>query len=284
MRHWRAALRTSGSGSMARGATAGTTLRAQSAGEWKDCVADSARAPARRAGAKGSRSARQNAAMSTRSRLPVSMYWVILPRQMVVLVRMAGSSSRWSCAKARSTWASALWLRCGARGTTALTVISRSWALASVKPFTMAAKMVSLSTRSGMSPTMAGRCSRRGMRMARSLFWKSLPMMGTTWAWNSSSVRSLATRSIGVRMRAVPPPYSRFSTRAGSTLYLAALGGMPATWSVSLRKKRSFSAGSLTLRFSRNSCMWQNSWSKKEFLSSSPTGRRAGTVPESSRV
>mmetsp|Transcript_13669 Transcript_13669/g.40319 ORF Transcript_13669/g.40319 Transcript_13669/m.40319 type:complete len:284 (-) Transcript_13669:749-1600(-) len=282
--HCSAALRTSGSGSIISGAIAGTTLRAQSAAEWKACVAARARAPARRAGAKGSSRARQKAAMSTRWRDVASRYWVILPRQMVVLVRMAGSSSRCSCAKARRTCPSARWLRWGARGTTALTVISRSWAEVSAKPLAMLAKMVSLSTLAGMRFTMEGRCSRSGIRIARSLFAKSLATMGTTRAWNSSSVRSLATRSMGVRMRAVPPPYSRFSTSAGRTLYFAASGGSRATWSVRRRKNFSFSAASLTLRFSRNSLRWQNSWSKKGLLRSSLTGRRWGTLPLSSRV
>ena len=57
------------------------------------CVAVSASSAALRAGGKGSLSARTKAAMSTFSRVAASMCAAILPRQIVVFVRIADSSS-----------------------------------------------------------------------------------------------------------------------------------------------------------------------------------------------
>eukprot|EP00964_Phaeocystis_antarctica_P120077 scaffold83829_cov69-Phaeocystis_antarctica.AAC.1 len=98
-----AVARTSRSASSTTGATCGRILAATSMGLWYCCVAVRASSAALRAGGKGSLSARTKAAMSTLSRVPASMCAAILPRQMVVLVRMAASSSICSLAKARIT-------------------------------------------------------------------------------------------------------------------------------------------------------------------------------------
>eukprot|EP00962_Isochrysis_galbana_P053907 scaffold25434_cov118-Isochrysis_galbana.AAC.2 len=103
--------------------------------------------PALRPGGKGSLRARVKAGMSTRSRSAGSRYCAILPRQIVVLVRMAASSSSCSLAKARITSPSVARDSLGASGTTLLTVSSRSTGEVSAKPSETCPKMDSLMVR-----------------------------------------------------------------------------------------------------------------------------------------
>mmetsp|Transcript_17698 Transcript_17698/g.44493 ORF Transcript_17698/g.44493 Transcript_17698/m.44493 type:complete len:254 (+) Transcript_17698:199-960(+) len=243
--------RTSRSGSNAQGATEGKILVATSMGLWYCCVAVSDINAAQRPGPKGSLSARQQAGMSTFSRVDGSMYAAILPRQMVVLVRMADSSSSCSLAKARMTCCIDRGSSLGARGTIALTVSSRSTGEVSTKPIATCWKTESLSSRVEMCGTSTGSRSSSGMRIARSGLAKSLTIVGTTCACISSSVSTWAILSSGSRALAEPPPYSRELTSAGRTFHCAAALGSAGILSVSLLKKRSFSTESFTLSVSR---------------------------------
>ncbi len=79
--------------SMREGQMAGTMRRAQSSGEKYSEVTERAIRAALRAWTKGSRREREKAATRTLAREEVPRCLAILPRQMVVLVRMPGCSS-----------------------------------------------------------------------------------------------------------------------------------------------------------------------------------------------
>mmetsp|Transcript_21381 Transcript_21381/g.57580 ORF Transcript_21381/g.57580 Transcript_21381/m.57580 type:complete len:254 (-) Transcript_21381:147-908(-) len=246
--------RTSCSGSRAHGQTEGMILVATSAALWYCCVAVSERRAARRPGAKGSLSARQHAGMRTFSRVGASMWAAILPRQMVVLVRISVCSSSCSLAKARITCCIERGSNLGARGTIALTVSSRSTGDESTKPIETCWKTWSLRSLVEICGTRLGRRSSSGMRIARSGLEKSFTIVGTTCVCISSSLSTCAILSRGSKARADPPPYSSELISAGSTFHWAAGLGSAGTRSASLVKKRSFSTASFTLRVSRKSC------------------------------
>mmetsp|Transcript_48481 Transcript_48481/g.116620 ORF Transcript_48481/g.116620 Transcript_48481/m.116620 type:complete len:281 (+) Transcript_48481:174-1016(+) len=279
-----AVARTSRSASSTTGATCGRILAATSMGLWYCCVAVRASSAALRAGGKGSLSARTKAAMSTLSRVPASMCAAILPRQMVVLVRMAASSSICSLAKARITCCIEAGLSLGARVTMLFTVSSRSAGLVSTKPMLTLAKRLSLTTLEVRYSTMLGRRSRRGMRMERSVLAKSLTTVGTTCSCISSSLSTLAMMSSGSRALAEPPPYSSELTSAGSTFHCAAGLGRLGTRSASFVKNRSFSTASLTLSVSRKSWSETYSSSKSGFCSISIGRSRPAGLDESRRM
>ena len=113
-----ASVRTDASGSTMSGEMAGMTRAAISSAKYVSIVATkkyvsinqsgsciraiapmSALRPASRAGGNGSRSARKKADARIFFLVAGEMYSAILPRQMVVLVRMPGSSSVWHLAK-----------------------------------------------------------------------------------------------------------------------------------------------------------------------------------------
>ena len=246
-----AASRTSFSTSSTIAATLGTILVATSTGLWYCCVAVSDMRPAARPGGKGSLSARQHAGMSTFSRVGASICAAILPRQMVVFVRMAASSSSCSFAKARITCCIVAELSLGAIVTMLFTVISRRMTEVSTKPIESGWKMDSLMTFFERCSTIEGSRSRSGSRIWRSVFAKSLMMVGTTCSWYSSSLSTLAILSSGSSARAEPPPNSSELFRAGNTFHCAAGLGRAGTRSASLVKNLSFSIASFTLSVSR---------------------------------
>mmetsp|Transcript_14581 Transcript_14581/g.47612 ORF Transcript_14581/g.47612 Transcript_14581/m.47612 type:complete len:242 (-) Transcript_14581:779-1504(-) len=240
--------------------------------------------PALRPGGKGSLRARVKAGMSTRSRSAGSRYCAILPRQIVVLVRMAASSSSCSLAKARITSPSVARDSLGASGTTLLTVSSRSTGEVSAKPSETCPKMDSLMVRWVRWGISWGSVLSSGMRMARSVLANSLTTVGTTCACISSSLSTVAMVRSGSSALAEAPPYSSELVRAGSTFHCAAGLGMAGTRSASLVKKRSFSTESLTLSISRNRCSETYASSKSGFCSSSIGRRRWAVLADSRRM
>mmetsp|Transcript_1941 Transcript_1941/g.5616 ORF Transcript_1941/g.5616 Transcript_1941/m.5616 type:complete len:244 (-) Transcript_1941:1083-1814(-) len=235
--------------------------------------------PAARAGAKVSFSARPKAFIRTRLRLASPRCRAMLPRQMVVLVRMAGSSS--TCSLARCLSALEFKVACfilGASIGRLLSVSSRRKADVSAKPFSRSLyTCASMSSGVRCGPIASMFCSSE-IRTARSLDEKRRTITGNICDANSSGESPAPILSIAPSPLAGAPPNSSALASSGSTLRREMTGEMASSAAGMRRKNDSLSAPSLSAKLSRKPRKSVSALEKKSHCSSSFFGlsRRAG--------
>ncbi len=219
--------------SIRQGHRAGNILLAQSSSPNASEVTNNAINAAFLAWTKGSRSERVNAAIKTLDLVLTPKFLDILPKQIVVFVRIPGCSSFEVLAKYLSS--SPLMVLSDnfpMMVKTALTVCSRTMGATSVKPVTFNSQLVertfvdkhticgnilSLTTFCGNRSIMSGKLSNRQTRMARSGLAKSRTTAGVTFVSNSSSESFLEIFMTTAKTLGPPPPNSTDFRSSGRT-------------------------------------------------------------------
>ena len=215
----------------------GRTREAQSSSLNASDVTANAIKAALRACTNGSRRDRVNAAIKTLDLVLTPRFLDILPKHMVVFVRMPGCSSFEVLARYfRSSPLTVLSESFPMIVSTAFTVCSRTTGAISVNPVTCKmhkiavlhqgqkhtiwGKILSLTTLCGNRSIIKGRLSRRQTLIARSGLLKSLITIGVTLASKSSSVSFVLIFITTAKTLGPPPPNSTDFRSSGSIFIL----------------------------------------------------------------
>mmetsp|Transcript_6202 Transcript_6202/g.22714 ORF Transcript_6202/g.22714 Transcript_6202/m.22714 type:complete len:238 (-) Transcript_6202:942-1655(-) len=235
--------------------------------------------PATRAGGNGSRSALVKALRRTLFAVVSERYPATLPRRIVVLARIAGSTSVCSLLRCFSIpWCD----RCesfGANRSVDLSVSSRRYGSSSANPVCVAGHTVSSTTFSGRCSANACKFSNSAIRTVLSaLEVNSLTMVGVTRAANVSASSPFAACSIGWTASAGALPNTSASATCGRIFRSTHGLARDSSTRGRCRKNCSFSIASLSERLSRNVVVSTSLFANSAELSTSFFGlyRRAG--------
>mmetsp|Transcript_30742 Transcript_30742/g.77046 ORF Transcript_30742/g.77046 Transcript_30742/m.77046 type:complete len:243 (-) Transcript_30742:882-1610(-) len=232
-------------------------------------VATSAIRPAMRVGGNWSRSARVKALSSTRFAVDSFRKRATFPSRMVVLARMAGSSSTCSLDKCLSNDACVRCVSLGASVSTDLSVSSRMNASSSVNPVAMLLYTCSSTTLSDKWCAYLCRFSSNATRTALSADVYSLTMHGVTLAAKTASDRSRAACSMGDTASAGAVAKTSDSQICGRIFFSTGALANPSSTRGRCRKNCSFSMESFRVRLSKKVIVSTSLLANSELFSTS---------------